>query len=36
MVLSCGPGVKLVDCGTGRVALHLEEVGYNDHVFFDY
>ena len=36
MVLSCGPGVKVVNCETGRVAWHLEEVRYSDLVFIDY
>ena len=35
VVLSCGPGVKVVNCETGRVAWHLEEVRYSDLVFFD-
>ena len=28
MVLSCGPGVKVVNAETGRVAWHFEEVSY--------
>ena len=28
MVLTCGPGVKVVNGETGRVAWHLEEVRY--------
>ena len=32
MVLSCGPGVKVVNCETGRVAWHLVEVRYADMV----
>ena len=35
MVLPCGPGVKVVNCETGRVG-HFEEVRYSDRVFFDY
>ena len=38
VILSCGPGVKVVNCETGRVAWHLEELRYStsDRVVFDY
>ena len=36
VVLSCGPGVKVVNYETDRVAWHLEEVKYSNYVLFDY
>ena len=36
VILSCGVGVKVVNCETGQVAWYLEEVRYSDHVFFVY
>ena len=38
MVLSCGVGVKVVNCETGRVAIagHLEEVRYGHMIYCHY